>query len=290
MEEEGFVLPKTEFCWLMMGSGGRDELLIRSAVYHALVYEDPQPENVEEVTRFFRQLANRVGQAIRLCGFLESPQNVLAHQPGWCLPLSAMKEKFSAFIRNPVASHVYAARDAFDFQPIRDEGSHLAEQLSRHINMELSKNPDFIRHMARDSLLNQPPRTIFSGYVVDQEGMRTDELAIKRHALLPLVDVARVLTLESGSHQPTATYKRLDQASQREQDPELKNLLHEASEGFLVSQFARISQGLRSGTDGAVIHPAELEPESRTLLITTFRTILGILEATAKRFDLKWRD
>lgn len=289
MEEE-FGQPKREFCWLMMGSGGRDELLIRSAVYHALIYEDPPPDQAEEVTRFFRQLASRVGQAIRLCGFLESPQNVLAHQPGWCLPISAMKDKFSAFIKAPVASHVYASRDAFDFQPIQDRGSFLADELSRHINMELSANPDFIRHMASDSLLNQPPRTIFSGYVVDQEGIRRDELAIKKHALLPLVDVARVLTLDSGSHQPTATYKRLDLASQRESDAELKNLLHEASEGFLVSQFARISQGLRSGTDGAVIHPGELEPESRTLLITTFRTILEILEATARRFELKWRD
>ncbi len=290
MEEEGLGRPPLEFCWLMMGSGGRNELLIRSAVYHALVYEDPQPEQAEKVTKFFRKMANRVGRAIRQCGFLESPQNVLAHQPGWCLPMSAMKDKFSSFIREPVASHVYAARDAFDFQPVRDEGSFLADQLSEHINRELSINPDFIRHMASDSLLNQPPRTIFSGYVLDQEGIRRDELAIKLHALLPLVDVARVLTLESGSHQPTETFKRLDLASQRTKDPKMRNLLHEASEGFLVSQFARISQGLRSGTDGAVIHPAELEPESRTLLITTFRTILGILEVTAKRFDLKWRD
>lgn len=204
--------------------------------------------------------------------------------------MTAMKDKFSSFIREPVASHVYAARDAFDFQPVRDEGSLLADQLSEHINRELSENPDFVRYMASDSLLNQPPRTIFSGYVLDQEGIRRNELAIKLHALLPLVDVARVLTLESGSHRPTETFKRLDLASQRTEDPKMKNLLHEASEGFLVSQFARISQGLRSGTDGAVIHPAELEPESRTLLITTFRTILGILEATAKRFDLKWRD
>lgn len=290
MEDEGLGSPPVPFCWLMMGSGGRNELLIRSAVYHALVYEDPHREHAEVVTIFFRKLANRVGQAIRLCGFLESPQNVLAHQPGWCLPLSAMKNKFSAFVRAPVASHVYASRDAFDYQPVYEDGCFLADQLSAHINAELSTNPDFIRHMASDSLLNQPPRTIFSGYVVDQQGIRRDELAIKLHALLPLVDVARVLTLESGTHQPSETYKRLELASGRQLDPHFKDLLHEASEGFLVAQFARISQGLRSGTDGAVIHPKELEPETRTLLITTFRTILGVLEATARRFDLSWRE
>ena len=101
---------------------------------------------------------------------------------------------------------------------------------------------------------------------------------------------AGALTLEAGSHRPTATFKRLDAAAQRAGNgAPMHDLLHEASQGFLVAQYARISQGLRSGTDGAVIHPAELDAETRTLLITTFRTILGIFEATSERFNLNWR-
>src|SRR5690606_29493536 len=43
MAQDGWQRPDLESAWLMMGSGGRDELLIRSAVYHALIYEDPVP-------------------------------------------------------------------------------------------------------------------------------------------------------------------------------------------------------------------------------------------------------
>lgn len=290
IRNDGMGSPPAGFSWLMMGSGGRDELLIRSAVYHALVYEDPATGKEAEYKRYFAELANRTSHALRVCGFLESPQNVLAQQSGWCLSLSQMKEKFSDFIKEPVANHVYSARDAFDFQPL-SEDCPLAAKLSQHIDSELTANPEFIRHMARDSFQNQPPRTIFSGYVVDNEGIRRDELEIKSHALLPLVDVGRVLALEAGSHRPTATHQRLAEAAERcGIETPMGNLLREASEGFLVSQYARISQGLQSGTDGAVIHPAELEPETRTLLITTFRTILEIFESTAKRFDLNWRD
>lgn len=290
MTNDGFGKPPASFSWLMMGSGGRDELLIRSAVYHALVYADPGKGEHSAFARYFAELASRVSHALRICGFLESPQNVLAQQPGWCLPLAQMKQKFSDFINEPVANHVYSARDAFDFQPLIEDCP-LASALSRHIGSELAANPEFIRHMASDSFQNQPPRTIFSGYVVDNQGIRRDELEIKSHALLPLVDVGRVLALESGSHQPTATHQRLAEAAERAGiETPMGNLLREASEGFLVSQYARISQGLRSGSDGAVIHPTELEPETRTLLITTFRTILEIFESTAKRFDLKWRD
>ena len=290
LREDGQGEPLGRFSWLMMGSGGRDELLIRSAVYHALVYDDPAASLQTEAARYFEQLAQRVALGIRQCGFLESPQNVLAHQ-GWCLPLSAMCDRFSNYIRHPVEAHVYSARDAFDFRPVTESECSLAAMLSRHVDAELASHPEFIRHMASDSLLNQPPRTIFSGYVVDQQGIRQDQLAIKSHALLPLVDVARVLTLESGSHRPCSTLHRLQQAGLREPaGSRLGDLLKEATEGLLVAQYARISQGLRTGTDGAVIHPGSLDPETRTLLITTFRTILGILEATSERFDLNWRE
>ena len=291
MQWEGLGDPPGEYCWLMMGSGGRNELLIRSAVYHAMVYADPPEGEAARYHEYFHELASRAAHALRQCGFLESPQHVLAHQPGWCLPLAKMKDRFSHFIEEPVASHVYAARDAFDFQAVVETTCPLAEELSAHIDRELAAHPGFIRHMASDSLLNQPPRTIFSGYVIDKQGMRRDELAIKFHALLPLVDVARVLALESGSHRPTATFKRLAAAAERAgKGSPMAELLQEASEGFLVAQYARISQGLRTGTDGAIIHPSELGPEYRTLLVTTFRTILEILETTAERFDLQWRE
>ncbi len=290
LQADGWGAPPRRFSWLMMGSGGRDELLIRSAVYHALVYEDPPPGEAEPTARYFRELAQRTAAAIRQCGFLESPQNVLAQNPLWCLPLTAMQARFAAFIQDPVGAHVYSARDAFDFQPVSEAGCPLAEALVAHIETLLRRHPEFIRHMASDSLLNQPPRTIFRGYVVDKAGMRRDELAIKAHALLPLVDSARVLALESGSPRPTTTYQRLQQAADREgRATSAGQLFGEAAEAFLVAQYARISQGLRKGTDGAVIHPADLDPATRTLLITAFRTILGTLEAIAGRFHLNWR-
>ncbi|NDV62573.1 CBS domain-containing protein [Puniceicoccales bacterium CK1056] len=290
MEKEGWGAAPSDFAWLMMGSGGRDELLIRSAVYHALVYADPPAGEEEPYQTYFRELAHRAADALRQCGFLESPQNILAQNPDWCLPLQAMKARFSALIANPVSNHVYSARDAFDFYPLRETHCPLAESLSKHIDQELLKYPDFIRHMASDSLMNQPPRTIFKGYVVDKEGTRRDELAIKFHALLPLVDVGRVLSLEAGLRKPTATYKRFEKAADRAgRDTPLGNLYQEASGAFLVAQYARISQGLRTGTDGAVIHPSALDAETRTLLITSFRTIYSTLEATAQHFSLNWR-
>lgn len=290
MNAEGHTVPEVDFSWLLMGSGGRDELLIRSAVYHALVYADPEPSQQQVVADYFAELAKRVSSGLRQCGFLESVQGVLAQNPQWCLPVGEFKRRFRDYVSRPAETHVYSVRDAFDFQSAR-ESCLLAAALKAEIADAISANPRFIRHMAGDSLLNQPPRTIFQGYVVDNKGIQREELEIKYHGLLPLVDVARVFSLQHGDMDTTATWERLRNiaARLREESPKDARLFEEASEAFLVAQFARISRGLLAGTDGAVIRPSQLDAETRALLVTSFRTTLNILEFTAAKFGILMR-
>lgn len=290
MAADGWEKPTVEYSWLMMGSGGRDELLIRSAVYHALMYEDPSPFDAEKTQSYFRELGRRATDGIRECGFLDSEQGILASEPDWCLSRTGMFNRFSRMISDPVQNMVYTFRDAFDFRPV-EYHCPLALSLRVHINTMLSAYPNFLRHMAKDSLLNQPPRTLFQQYVVDEKGMQKEELEIKHHALLPLVDAARVLALATSEISTTSTYMRfrhsvLALSNFSESDQALVN---EAAEAFLVLAFARTGQGLKSGTNGAVIRPADLDPEIRPLLKTAFRTILSILEMIALRYDLELR-
>ncbi len=291
MTAEGESPPPVGFSWLLMGSGGRDELLIRSAMYHALVYEDPDEESAEQVKKYFLGLAQKVSYGLRHCGFLESPQGVLAQRTEWCLPISEMKLKFSRMIAEPLLQSVYDARDAFDFQPVRNDFK-LALELREHIFDEIQKHPDFIRHMARDSLLNQPPRTIYRGTVIDREGEESDELDIKYLALLPLVDVARVLSLNAGRTADSATYGRFEQAADEIEgrQPQVANLFRRAAGAFLVAAYCRTRSGLEEGTDGAIIRPEELSTEIQELLKVSFRTILELLEYTSGRFPLSTDD
>jgi CBS domain-containing protein len=291
MRGDGWTEPGLGTCWLLMGSGGRDELLIRSATYHALVYADPPPAAAAAAALYFQELARRVGDGLRQCGFPESEQGVLAHNPGWCLPLRAMCARFRDFIARPEASHVYHLRDAFDFTPVHD-GCPLAGELRATIRAAIRANPGFIRHMANDSLLSQPPRTIFQGYVVDSKGGQQRELAIKFHAILPLVDVGRVLALEAGDLETPATWQRLTHAAGRATgagDDAAARLLQEAADAFLVAQHARVSRGLQAGTDGTLIAADALDAETRALLVTAFRNILASLEFIARRHDLELR-
>jgi len=289
MAAEGYEKPKQAYSWLMMGSGGRDELLIRSAVYHALIYEDaPNREEGDQAWRYYRELGSRATEGIRRCGFLESEQGVLAGNPRWCLPVSEMYARYSAMIAEPVEENVYHVRDSFDFRPVRHRCP-MAQALRAHIRKEIKEHPEFIREMARNSLLNQPPRTIFQGYVVDDQGHQKDQLEIKFHALLPLVDAARVLMLEWADIVRTSTHLRLRAAAKElvASDPVHAELLEEAAEAFLLAAHVRTQQGLLKQSDGAVIRPSDLDSETKMLMKTAFRTILATLDFLAKRYDVK---
>jgi len=291
MEAEGWSRPGLRYSWLMMGSGGRDELLIRSAVYHALVYDDPAAGEECAARKYFRELAARVGEGIRQCGFLESPQGVLAFNDPWCRPMSGMKKWFSDLIREPDLNNVYDARDAFDFRPVIHLCP-LSAELRNHIHAEIDANPGFIRHMANDSLLNQPPRTIFQHYVVDEKGMQAEALQIKVHALLPLVDIARVFAMERRSITLTSTWRRLEEMATRMDaagSAEDARVLREAAQAFILAAHVRTRAGLIGGTDGAVVRPSNLNSETRNLLKTAFRSILEALELTADRYGLDLR-
>ena len=290
MAAEGWRTPSVDHAWLIMGSGGRDELLIRSAVFHAIVYEDPSEAEREHAEHYFHELGSHVADGLRRCGFTDNEAGILASNTDWCLSRSAMHARFCRMIADPVGSNVYAYRDAFDFRPVVHLHP-LAAGLRQHINSELQKHPEFLRHMAKDSLLNQPPRTIFQQYVINEQGEQKEELAIKHHALLPLVDAARVLALAAGEVASTATYQRF-RAAAAQLDESSRNqaeLLREAAEAFLVLAYARAQQGLRSGTSGAVIRPADVDAETRPLLKTAFRTILSTLEHLASRYGLSMR-
>lgn len=290
MAEAGWSEPSVDHAWLIMGSGGRDELLIRSAVYHALVYDDPPQAEASDVRAYFREFGRRISEGLRRCGFLDSEPGILASRPDWCLPRSEMYARYSRMIASPAESMVYTYRDAFDFRPVVHLHP-LARGLREHIDAEMKRHPDFLRYMAQDSLLNQPPRTIFQQYVIDEQGKQREELEIKHHALLPLVDAARVLALAAGEVSATATYLRFRAAADRLQgvSREQAELFREAAAAFLVLAYARARQGLLHGTNGAVIRPADVEAETRPLLKTAFRTILSTLEHLAARYDLIMR-
>jgi CBS domain-containing protein len=143
-----------------------------------------------------------------------------------------------------------------------------------------------VRLLANDSLENLPPLTFFRGLVIDDEGICAETLDLKRAILLPIVDAARALAFE-GTRAQASTLSRL--AGARAFADSDDGLFAETSVAFANALYHRARTGFSNGTDGSRVDPGKLTRFEQTLLKSGFRTVLHLMEHTARRFGLKLR-
>jgi len=269
-------------CWVLFGTAGRGELLTWYDLDCGLIYDAPDadPKAAQE---YFLELGRRVMAAVESCGFVYSSGAQRADLPECCRSLRAWKNQFSSWVRDPVRSRIYGARSMFDVQYAAGERG-LLNDLRRHIGREVTVWEGFIQLLAFDTLAHLPPVTFFDGLVVESEGRLHDTLDLRRSAIFPLSDSARVWGLATGSLQPSSV-TRFEHATHK--SPDRKKLFESAAEALRVALYHRGRIGLRDHTDGSVLSPRELSKLDQQLLKSAFRTAADMLRATAERFRLE---
>lgn len=262
-----------ECCWFGIGATARGELLAPVAPRVGLAWETGDEF---ELTRRFHDLS----AALLDCGY-SLPRGNPHHDPVWpCAPLAAWKERYSAWVRDPVGARAYLYRSFLDLAPLKG-CSDVVANLKAHLLEEVSRERGFLWVLANDSLSQLPPLTFYHDLVVDESGNQNEVLRLKKNALNPLVDAARVLGLEAGSPALTGTIARLRHAAGRY--PEQRQIMTGAIAAFQVALLHQGRCGIREHSDGSELNPATLSRYDQQLLKGGFRAIFRLLEFTESR-------
>ena len=192
------------------------------------------------------------------------------------------KRRYEAWGRQPILEQMYLARGLFDVRPLQ-EGHALHHDIGKAIRGEIDK--DFLRVIANDCVARLPPLTIFQDAVVDDMGERSATLQIERHALTPLVDIARVYGIAGGRVPGWSTHERLAMA--RRLLPQREAIFREATDTLRILLWLQGRIGIRQGTSGAELSPNLLTRHDRQVLKSGFRVIHRLIELTA---DYEWID
>lgn len=275
--------PDVPFCWLALGSEGREEQLLRTDQDNALVFGDVAPSQLEEVRSYFLNLADRVNRGLAECGFVFCPADMMARNPQWCLSLSEWKRQFSIWIDTPEPQAVMHSSIFFDFRPIYGD-THLAEALTQHIFTDLDQKEIFLQYLAREALKNPPPLTFFRSFVVEKSGAHKDTFDLKARAMMPLADAARVLILGSRVGQVNNTFRRFEKLADLE--PQNGELYRQAGEAYELLMRFRALRGLRVGDSGRYLDPADLSKLERLNLRHCFQPIRQLQNLLMTRYQL----
>ena len=285
MDAQGQPAPAVKWCWLALGSEGREEQLLRTDQDNALVFEDVKAEDLARVKAYFLEFAKEVTTLLHACGFDYCPGDMMASNPNWCLPLADWKKQFSKWIFAPSQQHVMYSNIFFDFRPIDGEFA-LATALSDHIFQATGKRDIFLSFMAKNALETPAPLTFFRQFMVERSGEHKDEFDIKSRAMMPLADAARVLILAAQLPQINNTFQRFDKLAELE--PQNRALFEQAADAYEILIRYRALQGLKNQNSGRYFKPSELSKMERLNLRNSFKPLRELQDLLRVRFRLNF--
>ena len=270
--------PPVPFAWLTMGSLARQEMIHLTDQDHALVFQSDAPE----VHRpYFLKLATGVAQTLESLGWIADPYGLGAHRPEWCLSLEEWKTKSGRWMQTPDPENILLSTIFLDFHSM-GKNPQVGHQLREFIDQNASNHALFLSTLALDALKTPPPLTFFRQFMVEKSGDHADSFDLKRRALLPLMDAARVMALELGVGSTLPTHERLRQISMR--DEPNAPVWEEAADHMTFLLELRGEQGLKNGDSGRYILPQNLSGFQRQKLKRAFSTITEVQQILKTRF------
>lgn len=281
--------PNVPWCFLLFGSGGRNELTVRSDQDSGILYEVPSENDAASTKEWFLELGRRVTGLLQECGLNASSDGMTAANPRWCLSLPEWQRVLRLSIQNPMDCDTHQLRLLFDLQPVYGT-ARLGASLTHSLLQNLEQNPHFLRMMAQAALHSMPPRTIFKDTVIGSKNeAKINSLDIVQQAITPLVDIARLFAFAYGITSTTSTGQRLRDIAHRikHNSSEYYEMFLEASEAFRLVLYFRTIVGVRSRDSGEYIALESLTPEEREQMKSVFRSILQLMEYVALYFQVE---
>lgn len=274
-----------KFCFLSLGSEGREEQLLRTDLDNAIVYEDVADSDADRAQAYMQLIGQEVIESLMACGFRACPAEMMANNPQWCQPVSVWKKYFSDWILSPNQKALLNATIFFDFRPVYGEKS-LATALSSHIYQEIADRSIFLNFLAKNALTNPPPLGFFKNFLVEKSGEQKDKFDIKLRAMMPLADIARLLVLSHRVVGINNTFKRFEKLAELE--PNYVELMQEAGKAYEILMRMRAIEGLNTQTDGRYIDPGSLGKLQRQLLKNAFAPIDELQKIVQVRYQLDY--
>ena len=143
----------------------------------------------------------------------------------------------------------------------------------------------FLAQMASATTKNRPPLGFFRTFIVEKDGEHKDELNLKFRGIGPLVDIVRLLSLESGVSE-TSTLERIEAMKGRH--PIIDTMGSELAQAFEFITLLRIHHQVEQIEKGVApdnfINPSALSNLEKRILKESFQVISTVQDGIISQF------
>ncbi|MBY6197803.1 putative nucleotidyltransferase substrate binding domain-containing protein [Vibrio hangzhouensis] len=259
------------YCFLALGSMGRDEQLIVTDQDNAIILDDSYVE--EKHGQYFEGFSKFICDALADCGYSYCTGDIMATNPEWRMTRKEWEACFSDWIDDPNPKALLNASIFFDLDGVYGKLK-WAEQLNSFIVRRARRNNRFLACLARNALNRKPPLGFFKDFVMEKDGRHNNSINLKRRGTAPLVDLIRVHALAVGSRS-TNSFERLDDIHEAGILPkgrarDLKDALEFISMVRIAHQAIDVEQGIEPDNN---IEPENLSDFERRNLKDAFQIL-----------------
>jgi len=197
LEAEGLGGPPAPYAFIIMGSGGRKEMLLNPDQDNGLILADGPGADAETTQAWFQAFAERSNQNLDRVGYILCPGEIMARNPMFHKTLAQWKHQISHIAKRPNEKAARWSNIVFDFRTLHgDDG--LTQDLRHHINDTLAEHPRLLQLMVEDDAEGRPPIGLFNRLLTSSEPGEKGKVDVKRNGMRIIADAARIFALRAG--------------------------------------------------------------------------------------------
>ncbi|MDO3379186.1 putative nucleotidyltransferase substrate binding domain-containing protein [Geoalkalibacter halelectricus] len=284
MKAEGLEPPDIRYCFLIMGSGGRREMLLHPDQDNGFIFEDFPDQRLPEVEGFFVPFAEKLVHALDEVGYPLCSGKVMVNNPLWRGRLRDWQARIHDWVNEPEPQKVRYSSIFFDFVPMAGDGT-LAQDLREIVFEQIRAFQGFLYHMMSLDLRYRVPVGLLGRFILEKSGPHKGELSVKHGGTVYIVDCIRMFALEREITEIT-TLDRLDALVQRnvfaaETAEHIRAAFEALSFLRLRNEIAHLEEG-RSPSHH--LNPHNLSRTEQDLLRESFNAVSKLQDATKRHF------
>jgi CBS domain-containing protein len=282
MERDGWGGPPTEFAVLIMGSGGRREMMLDPDQDNGLIIADSQQGESEAVGAWFKRFARRMTEGFDHLGYMLCPGDIMASNPMYRKTLAQWKQQISHIIERPTEKAARWSNIVLDFDTLYGKEA-LTTELRRHVLSWVQQNPRLLKMMADHDAEGRPAIGFFNQLISTTRDDGGERIDIKRNGLRIIADAARIFALQNGVAVENTTDRLNALVRVGKLSADFKTSIQEAYEELLDLLINhQIEQSRRQQPLDKLIDPATLTAQTRSRLRVAMRA--------TKRFQERLQD
>ncbi len=183
-----------KFCFMVLGSEGRNEQTLATDQDNAIIYEDKANLQRERVRTYFLEFAEKISSRLNDIGFKYCTGGFMAQNPKWCHSLSHWKRNYDSWTTESNPDQVVKFSTFFDCKYVCGDQTLFDELQGHMLHCMENASTKFLFSLVSNTLQYEVPLTLFKGIkTFTQDDKKVFNI---KHAMSTIVDMARMYSLQ----------------------------------------------------------------------------------------------